>query len=1023
MQVLLTVVVSMSRKVRFLDHPGSGTASQSGRYQRQQRRPIGAPPEYCGCCRHRLWECVCSFKFLGRPVYQLPKLTDEQRKNMAAAHLTAVVSEHKDLQATAMALDSDGQYAVLAGRRYVAVLNLESPGATIKKSVRQSKFEVTTAEWNPHLADTFLLACNQNVELLTWSCGELQSKHVISKAHTRAISDINWSPFDENVLASSSYDTFVHIWDCRDFRKPCMSLSAVTGPSQVKWNKFTQNVLATSHDGDIRIWDTRKSGSPVQYIAAHSAKIYGLDWNPASEHHLATASQDTTIKFWDVTNPKRVESSFQAGEPVWRARYVPFGDAMVTTLVPKFQKGEKNLVIWTCLSMPMPGRTFLVHPDVVLEFAWRKPRQIFFPDSTEYQLVTWSKDQSLHLWNVDLKHKGPCHEVTEEEAATLLAELPMTPVPPDYPSFLAMPKPAEPPLPQHPPPDLDKEFSLLNINIPKVIIQELDADKRVCSVAITVGMHVLRLKLQFPDLYPYNASPTFQFLKGTTVDSYIENRLAKVLRVTSEQHVKRNRNCLEPCLRQLVATLESCVEAAEVEDSDSGYLAERMKQPYAVYGSFQDSSVPFPRTSGARFCGVDYLVCFTRPSHLQKMNAPTEVTPRSLSALGAYLASQHKASRPSSTSSLVTLYAPHSPGTAAVQPQDVSISSFYYKERKGRSRTQRKTGRQTSSQQQPVPSAAVLIYNMSGIMPINQFLAQNYILDSTDPVGTCNHNATCAARVGRKDLFQIWSVAALTASPHLSAESKGPDDGIPWAQHPFGRLMVESIISHYLKHYDIQTVAMLCCVFGGENAEGSSGRRFAFDQACNSVGGSPYHTVTGPPDPGFNGRFIEALKRNRSNSWSDSIDDIRFMDNTPDPREVEWANHRANCKMLNPVKASLYDEYKKKYAEILYKWQLYEQRARVLKCLSTIPPKTKAVDFVAVCHYCKGDVRGVQCDKCKKLALHCIICHRAVRGELHFCVFCGHGGHVSHMMDWFQSQSECPSGCGCHCVAEGELFA
>lgn len=1020
MEVLQPVIVNMPRRVRFLSPDGTATAaSQSRERCQRQRRPIDHPPSHCGCCQLR--KCVC-YGGRGRRGNPLPELTDDQRARMAAVHLSSVVSEHKDLQATAMALDSDGQYAVLAGRRYVAVLNLESPNATIKKSVRQSKFEVSTAEWNPHLADTFLLACNQNVELLTWSCGELQSKHTISKAHTRAISDINWSPFDENVLASSSYDTFVHIWDCRDFRKPCMSLSAVTGPSQVKWNKFTQNVLATSHDGDIRIWDTRKSGCPVQYIAAHSAKIYGLDWNPASENQLATASQDTTVKFWDVTNPKRVENMFQTGEPVWRARYVPFGDGVVTTLVPKFRKGEKNLVIWTCLCMSMPARTFLAHPDVVLEFAWRKPRQAFFPDATEYQLVTWSKDQSLHLWNVDPKHKGPCgHEVSEEEAAAMLAELPMTPVPSDYPRSLA-PR-GEQPLPQHPPPDLDKEFSLLNINIPKVIIQELDADKRVCSVAITVGMHVLRLKLQFPDLYPYNASPTFQFLKGTTVDSNIESRLAKVLRVTSEQHVKRNRNCLEPCLRQLVATLESCVEAAEVEDSDSGYLAERLKQPYAVYGSFQDSSVPFPRTSGARFCGADYLVCFTRPSHLQKMNAPTEVTPRSLSALGAYLASQHKASRPSSTSSLVTLYAPHSPGTAAVQPQDVSISSFYYKERKGRSRTQRRTGRQASSQQQPVPSAAVLIYNMSGIMPINQFLAQNYILDSTDPVGACNYNATCAARVGRKDLVQVWSLAALTASPQLSAEKQGPDTGVPWAQHPLGRLMVESIISHYLKHYDIQTVAMLCCVFGGENAEGSSGRRFAFDQACNSVGGSPYHTVTGPPDPGFNGLFIEALKRNRSNSWSDSIDDIRFMDNSPDPREVERTNHRANCKMLNPGKASQYDEYKKKYAEILYKWKLYEQRAWVLNCLSTSPPKIKAVDFVAVCHYCKSDVRGVQCDKCKKLTLHCIVCHRAVRGELHFCVSCGHGGHVAHMMDWFQSQSECPSGCGCHCLAEGELFA
>ncbi|XP_029839965.3 GATOR complex protein WDR59 isoform X1 [Ixodes scapularis] len=952
---------------------------------------------------------------------------------MASVNMSSVVSEHKDLQATAMALDSEGQYAVLAGRRCIALVNLDSPDTTLKRSVRQSKFEISSAEWNPHLTDTFLLACNQSVELLTWCNGELRSKHTTPRAHTRAISDINWSPFDENLLATSSFDTYVHIWDSREPRKPYLSLSAVTGASQVKWNKITQHVLATSHDGDVRIWDTRKSASPVQYIAAHSSKIYGLGWNPASENQLATSSQDGTVKFWDVTNPKKVEYTLQAGAPVFKARYLPFGNGLVTVLVPRQRKGDNNLVIWNCFHLNEPVQAFHGHSDAILEFGWRKPRL----DSRDYQLVTWSKDQSLHLWNVDVRLQGQCgQEVSEEDSvslgASMLAEVPSTPVSSELSKSFG-PLPGDSPLPQHPPFDLEREFSLLNINIPKVIVQELDPGKRVCCVTVTVGMHILGLKLTFPQLYPYNASPTFQFLKGTTVDSNVKAKLLRVLRMTSEQHVKRNRSCLEPCLRQLVATLESCIESAEVEDNDSGYISERLKLPYAVYGSFQDSSVPFPRTSGARFCGADYLVCFTRPSHFQKMNAPTEVTPRSLSALGAYLASQHKASRPPSTSSLVSLYAPHSPGTAATQTQDVSISSFYYQERKGRGRTQRRTGRQASSQQHPVPSAAVLLYNMSGIMPINQVLAQNYLLDCGDPVGSCNHNASWAASVGRKDLVQVWSLAALVANPDLAHDKQSPDVGVPWAQHPFGRQMLESIIGHYLRHSDIQTVAMLCCLFGGGNVDGNSGKKFAFDQACTSqlsgswwqkVGGSPYHTVTGPSDVMFDGLYaVESLKRNRSNSWSDSIDDIRYMDNSPDPQKVERAKHRANCKLLDPKKSTQYDEFKKKYAEILYKWNLFEQRASVLKCLSTSPPKHKGVEFITTCHYCKHDVKNVQCTQCKRLSLLCVVCHIAVRGHAHACVACGHGGHVEHMLSWFKEQSQCPSGCGCHCLDEGKVFA
>lgn len=35
--------------------------------------------------------------------------------------------------------------------------------------------------------------------------------------------------------------------------------------------------------------------------------------------------------------------------------------------------------------------------------------------------------------------------------------------------------------------------------------------------------------------------------------------------------------------------------------------------------------------------------------------------------------------------------------------------------------------------------------------------------------------------------------------------------------------------------------------------------------------------------------------------------------------------------MLDPKKTFQYDQFKKVYAEILYRWNLYEQRAQVLK--------------------------------------------------------------------------------------------
>lgn len=42
----------------------------------------------------------------------------------------------------------------------------------------------------------------------------------------------------------------------------------------------------------------------------------------------------------------------------------------------------------------------------------------------------------------------------------------------------------------------------------------------------------------------------------------------------------------------------------------------------------QDANIPFPRTSGARFCGTGCLVYFTRPITMHRSLPPSEPTPR-----------------------------------------------------------------------------------------------------------------------------------------------------------------------------------------------------------------------------------------------------------------------------------------------------------------------------------------------------------------------------------------------------------
>lgn len=70
------------------------------------------------------------------------------------------------------------------------------------------------------------------------------------------------------------------------------------GATQVKWNRLNEFVIASSHEGEIRVWDTRKGSAPLTIISAHTSKIYGIDWSWKDGCMIVSCGQDSTMKIW-----------------------------------------------------------------------------------------------------------------------------------------------------------------------------------------------------------------------------------------------------------------------------------------------------------------------------------------------------------------------------------------------------------------------------------------------------------------------------------------------------------------------------------------------------------------------------------------------------------------------------------------------------------------------------------------------------------------------------------------------------
>ncbi|CAD7689151.1 GATOR2 complex protein WDR59 isoform X1 [Canis lupus baileyi] len=977
-----------------------------------------------------------------------------------------VVVEFRDSQATAMSVDCLGQHAVLSGRRFLYIVNLDAPFEGHRKISRQSKWDIGAVQWNPHdsFAHYFAASSNQRVDLYKWKDGSGEVGTTL-QGHTRVISDLDWAVFEPDLLVTSSVDTYIYIWDIKDTRKPTVALSAVAGASQVKWNKKNANCLATSHDGDVRIWDKRKPSTAVEYLAAHLSKIHGLAWHPDVEHILATSSQDNSVKFWDYRQPRKYLSILPCQVPVWKARYTPFSNGLVTVMVPQLRR-ENSLLLWNVFDLNTPVHTFVGHDDVVLEFQWRKQKE----GSKDYQLVTWSRDQTLRMWRVDSQMQRLCANDILDGVDEFIESISLLPEPEktlhtqdtdhqhssshgeeevlkeDPPSSILEEKRSEQlGLPQ----TLQQEFSLINVQIRNVNV-EMDAADRSCTVSVHCSSHRVKMLVKFPAQYPNNAAPSFQFINPTTITSTMKAKLLKILKDTSLQKVKRNQSCLEPCLRQLVSCLESFVNQEDSTSSNPFALSNSVT-PFArvttAYGSYQDANIPFPRTSGARFCGAGYLVYFTRPMTMHRAVSPTEPTPRSLSALSAYhtgLIAPMKI-RTEAPGNL-RLY---SGSPTRSEKEQVSISSFYYKERMSprsarrrwsiqaindfpKSRRWKSKREGSDSGNRPIKAAGkVIIQDTACLLPVHKSLGELYILNVNDIQETCQKNATSALLVGRKDLVQVWSLATVATDLCLGPKSD-PDLETPWARHPFGRQLLESLLAHYCRLRDVQTLAMLCSVFEAQSRPQGIPNPFGPFPGRSSnlmVSHSRYPSFTSSgscssmSDPGLNaggwniaGREAEHV----SSPWGESSpEEIRFGSLTySDPRERERDQHDKNKRLLDPANTQQFDDFKKCYGEILYRWGLREKRAEVLKFVSCPPDPHKGIEFGVYCSHCRSEVRGTQCAICKGFTFQCAICHVAVRGSSNFCLTCGHGGHTSHMMEWFRTQEVCPTGCGCHCLLE-----
>lgn len=109
-------------------------------------------------------------------------------------------------------------------------------------------------------------------------------------------------------------------------------------------------------------------------------------------------------------------------------------------------------------------------------------------------------------------------------------------------------------------------------------------------------------------------------------------------------------------------------------------------------------------------------------------------------------------------------------------------------------------------------------------------------------------------------------------------------------------------------------------------------------------------------------------------------------------------------------------------SNILLRWEMNSNSVNLTKLLGNIVQSehlitsSENLDFLESNIPDKIKQAHSRCSQCQESFLVCSVCLLPVKGLSLICTACQHGGHLNHMKHWFNTETECPHGCGCQCL-------
>lgn len=178
----------------------------------------------------------------------------------------------------------------------VYILKYENQKLSIYKTfkVGNNTFQV---KFNPYDTSSFAVGCQDNTIKIYTDVNDKPLKTLTG--HTKKVFGLAYNSRKKNILASTSDDFRVGIWDLEGSTNYFLT-GHTNNTRQALWlPDFPQILITGSWDGTIRVWNTEMV-SCISVINEHYSDVYGLDISPHHPMLLTSSSRDNSVRFWNL---------------------------------------------------------------------------------------------------------------------------------------------------------------------------------------------------------------------------------------------------------------------------------------------------------------------------------------------------------------------------------------------------------------------------------------------------------------------------------------------------------------------------------------------------------------------------------------------------------------------------------------------------------------------------------------------------------------------------------------------------